>query len=173
MSNCNCMGKKLAGAQAESFWLVNRQVILVIFQITELTLCPFSLQVPCICTGGRCKGMARAWPCLRRVTHSCYTDISQLPSLLSPHEAQMRALRMKLYQFLRPWDLPRQYPLRRKKKMLWKIHKEKSHMEGNYWNTMSILEILFQPTHLYNLKVPHSLVRYTRLWRHKRQQFFW
>lgn len=35
MSNCNCMGMKLAGAQEESFWLVNHHVVLVIFQITD------------------------------------------------------------------------------------------------------------------------------------------
>lgn len=35
MSNCNCMGMKLAGVNGESFWLVNRQVMLVIFQFTD------------------------------------------------------------------------------------------------------------------------------------------
>lgn len=139
------------------------------FQIIGIISMPFSLQVQYICTDRQCKGMTHVCPRLLRVTHSCYTDISQLSSLLSPREAQMRELRMKLHQFMRPWDSSRQCPLWRKIKCF--ENKEKSHMERNCQNDTSICEILFQPNHLYNLKVTVSLLRQTWLWRHKNNSF--
>lgn len=127
MSNCNRVGMKLAGAQVESFCLVNCQVMLVVFQIPGYQLyvhfpCRYSMFA--LIDSAREGHMSpRSPPQLShwRFTTALITVTAWSTNERAPHET------LSIYETLR---LIKTIPTLKENKMLWKYIKRNHIWKG-------------------------------------------